>query len=310
MYLDHYGLTTLPFQVTPDTEFLFLSSHMQESINVVLVALMSGEVFVKVTGEVGTGKTLLCRQLLTTLDRMEWVTCYILNPLMGPVDTYRAFADELGLPAYQEEEGLQAFVKRIQDHLLRLHGAGKRVVLFVDEAQTLSDATLEAIRLMTNLETAKQKILQVVLLGQPELDARLESQHNLRQLQQRIAFSALIRPLQMQETERYIRHRLQVAGGQGREVISRQACRKVYWYSGGVPRLINILSHKALLAAFGAGVPQVQAEHVVLAARDTESVQRLTLWRWGMLLRSLLYGMAGVGLGLVCWLLIFGRWRP
>ncbi|MBF0182819.1 MAG: AAA family ATPase [Magnetococcales bacterium] len=309
MYLDHFGLTTLPFQVTPDTEFLFLSSHMQESINVVLVALMTGEVFVKVTGEVGTGKTLLCRQLLSTLERMECVTCYILNPLMGPVDAYRAFADELGLPAYREEEGLQAFVKRIQDHLLSLHGAGKRVILFIDEAQTLSDATLEAIRLMTNLETAKQKILQVVLLGQPELDLRLASQHQLRQLQQRISFSTVIQPLQAQDSERYLQHRLQIAGAQGREIISRRACRKIYWYSGGVPRLINILSHKALLAAFGSGAAQVQAEHVLLAVRDTESVERLSHWRWEQRMRILSLWLAGVGMVALV-LSVLSRWRP
>ena len=272
MYLDHFGLEALPFQITPDTDFLFLGTRMQESINVVLVALTTGEVFVKVTGEVGTGKTLLCRQLLATLERMDFVTCYILNPLMGPMDAYKAFADELGLASYAESEGLQAFIKRINDHLLDLHRAGKKVVLFVDEAQTLSDATLEAIRLMTNLETQKQKILQVVLLGQSELDVRLHAQHNLRQLRQRISFSTVIRPLSLPETERYVLHRLQVAGGQGRDLITQQACRKIFRYSRGIPRLVNVLSHKALLAAYGLGAQQVLANHVHLAAKDTDSV--------------------------------------
>ncbi|MEO5340964.1 MAG: AAA family ATPase [Magnetococcus sp. MYC-9] len=272
MYLDHFGLNSLPFQITPDTDFLFLNARMQESINVVLVALTTGEVFVKVTGEVGTGKTLLCRQLLATLDRMEFVTCYILNPLMGPLDAYKAFADELGLTPHVDAEGLQSFIKRINDHLLELHRQEKKVVLFVDEAQSLSDATLEAIRLMTNLETKKQKILQVVLLGQSELDVRLNTQHNLRQLRQRISFSTVIQPLSIQETERYIQHRLQVAGGLGRDLISRRACRRIFHYSRGIPRLTNVLSHKALLAAFGLGARQVLPSHVEMAARDTDSI--------------------------------------
>ncbi|MBF0159648.1 MAG: AAA family ATPase [Magnetococcales bacterium] len=287
MYLNHFGLNELPFKITPDTDFLFLSAGLQEAMNVVLVALSTGEVFVKITGEVGTGKTLLCRQLLATLDQMDFVTCYILNPLMGPQDAYKAFADELGLTLPDESEGFQGFIKRINEHLLMLHGQGKKVVLLIDEAQSLSDATLEAIRLMTNLETKKQKILQVVLVGQTELDVRLNSQHNLRQLQQRISFSSKVPPLSAQETERYIGHRLQVAGGQGREIIAHRACRQIFRYSRGIPRLINVLSHKALLAAFGTGDQQVSPKHVQLAAKDTDGVQVSQRWRPNLSLTNL-----------------------
>ncbi len=307
MYLDHFGLHSLPFQITPDTDFLFLSTRIQESMNVVLVALTTGEVFVKVTGEVGTGKTLLCRQLLATLDKMAFVTCYILNPLMGPLDAYSALADELGLTPYAESEGLQSFIKRINGHLLTLHGEGKRVVLFVDEAQTLSDETLEAIRLMTNLETQKQKILQVVLLGQSELDVRLNTQHNLRQLRQRISFSSVIQPLNAEETERYIIHRLQVAGGQGRELITHRACQQIFRYSQGIPRLVNVLSHKALLAAFGLGDRQVWPSHVILAARDTESIGLSAPWRFWLGLDPRSWRV--IGSSLLLFILAVAYWR-
>ncbi len=272
MYLNHFGLKEYPFRITPDTSFLFLSEGVVESLNTTTVALLSGEGFIKITGEVGSGKTLLCRKLLSSLVKRGFITAYILNPLMGPVDAYKAFADELGIRFTGAQKGFQYFIRQINQHLITLHRQGKKVVLLIDEAQTLSDQTLEAIRLMTNLETEKQKILQVVLLGQPELDERLAGQRNLRQLQQRITFSCYLPPMDAEETERYILHRLQVAGGGGRPLFSKAVCRSIFKYSRGIPRLVNILAHKALIAAFGRGDRLVRRDDVEEAAIDTDGV--------------------------------------
>ncbi|MBF0422066.1 MAG: AAA family ATPase [Magnetococcales bacterium] len=273
MYRSHFGLKELPFQITPDTDYLYFSRSAQETLNVAMVALSFGEGFVKITGEVGTGKTLLCRKLLTMLGERNFVTAYLLNPMMKPEDAYKAFADELGLTTFDESKGFQYFIKQITDRLIDLKSQNKNVVLFIDEAQTLADETLEAIRLMTNLETEKQKILQVVLLGQPELDHRLDHQYNLRQLRQRITFSSSLRPLDHQEVRQYLTHRLQIAGYQGGELFTAKAVKRIHWHSGGIPRLINILSHKSLMAAFGKGATSVDLPHVAAAAADTEGAR-------------------------------------
>ncbi len=272
MYRSHFGLKELPFQITPDTDFLYFSQAAQETLNVAMVALSFGEGFVKITGEVGTGKTLLCRKLLTMLGERHFVTAYLINPMMKPEDAYKAFAGELGLEAFDESRGFQHFIKLITDRLIELKAQNKNVVLFIDEAQTLADETLEAIRLMTNLETEKQKILQVVLLGQPELDQRLENQYNLRQLRQRITFSSRLKPLNLEEIHLYLNHRLQVAGYQGGELFTPKAIKRIHGHSGGIPRLINILAHKSLMAAFGKGVTSVDIVHVAAAAADTEGL--------------------------------------
>ena len=287
MYLNHFNLREYPFRITPDISFLFFSSGMAKSLNTAAVALMFGEGFIKITGEVGTGKTLVCRKLLAYLEKRGFVTAYLINPLMEPVDAYKAFADELGLPPFESQRGFQHFIKQISHHLLKLHQQGKKVVLLVDEAQTLSDQTLEAIRLLTNLETEKRKILQVVLLGQPELDERLKNQHNLRQLQQRITFSCHLTPLNAEEVERYILYRLQVAGSGGRNPFSKPVCRRIYKYSQGIPRLINILSHKALISAMGRADLYVCRNDVDEAAMDTDGVTNPGLVsRWLMRLSS------------------------
>ncbi|MEO5328616.1 MAG: AAA family ATPase [Magnetococcus sp. THC-1_WYH] len=272
MYRTHFGLKELPFQITPDTDFLFFSSAAQETLNVAMVALSFGEGFVKITGEVGTGKTLLCRKLLALLGEQNFVTAYLINPMMKPEDAYKAFADELGLSAYDATRGFQHFVKQITERLIELKQQGKNVVLLIDEAQTLADETLEAIRLMTNLETEKQKILQVVLLGQPELDHRLESQYNLRQLRQRITFSSFLKPLTSQEIRNYLNHRLHIAGYQGREIFTARAIQRIHRTSGGIPRLVNILANKSLMVAFGKGVYVVDTWHVAAAVADTEGL--------------------------------------
>jgi MSHA biogenesis protein MshM len=276
MYLEHFGLQSLPFGITPDTGFYFDSPSHQEALNVLLVALRNGEGFLKVTGEVGTGKTLLCRRLLHLLDE-EFVTAYIPNPFLTATALRMALAEELGIQ-FARNIGQHRLLKLITDRLVELNAAGKRVVLLLDEAQALPDESLEALRLLTNLETEKDKLLLVVLFGQPELDTRL-AQTNFRQLRQRIIFAHQLRPLNASEAGAYLHHRLAIAGGTGRELFDTAALRVLTRASRGIPRLLNILSHKALMAAFGQGAAHIHARHVQHAIADTEGATPLARWR-------------------------------
>ena len=271
MYLEHFGLRELPFTITPDTSFFMNRAGYQDALNVLLVALRSGEGFVKVTGEVGTGKTLLCRTLLKTL-KDECVTAYLPNPYLKPATLLLAIADELEI-AYPNGIGQHALLKLINKRLLEHHTAGKGVVVCMDEVQAMPVETLETLRLLTNLETEKRKLLQVVLFGQPELDRVLE-QPAVRQLRQRITFSYELLPLNRVALGYYVRHRLAVAGYNGPELFSRGALDLLFTASAGIPRMINIIAHKALMAAFGKGELRIDRNHVRRAAEDTSDARR------------------------------------
>ncbi len=286
MYLQHFGLTEPPFTLTPDTEFFFNHGSHREALNVLLVALQAGEGFIKVTGEVGTGKTLLCRQLLRLLDD-GFVTAYIPNPFLNPTALRMALAEELGIQ-FARNIGQHRLLKLISETLVELARADKRVVLLLDEAQALPDDSLEALRLLTNLETEKHKLMQVVLFGQPELDTRL-ARRSLRQLRQRIVFSYQLRPLSRRNLGEYVQHRLHVAGHRGAAVFSDAAIRCLHRSSRGIPRLVNLLSHKALMAAEGAGKGRVGLTHVQRAATDTEDTRHHRR-RW----LALASGLAGL----------------
>jgi len=279
MYLSHFGLHELPFGLTPDTAFAFGTRSHQEALNTLLIAADSGEGFIKITGEVGTGKTLLCRRLLATLPA-DVVSCYLPNPNHTPRTLLLALAEELGhsLPAGGDEFGL---LKKINDTLLHLAAEGRRVVVCVDEAQALKTGSLETLRLLSNLETEKRKLLQVVLFGQPELDTRL-ARPDLRQLRQRISFHYRLGTLSREELRLYLDHRLRVAGWRGAELFSRGAIAALHRASGGTPRLVNIVAHKALLAVYGAGGMQVERRQVRDAARDTDDSPAAgwRVWRW------------------------------
>lgn len=276
MYLEHFGLRTFPFGITPDTSFYFDSPSHQEALNVLLVALRSGEGFLKVTGEVGTGKTLLCRRLLHVLDQ-DFVTAYIPDPFLTPTALRMALAEELGIKCARNL-GQHALLKLITERLIEITATGKRVVLLLDEAQALPDDSLEALRLLTNLETEKDKLLLVVLFGQPELDERL-AQKKFRQLRQRIIFSYALRPLSAEECSAYLQHRLTIAGSDGRELFDRRACKSLSQASRGIPRLLNILGHKALMAGFGQGAGHISSPLVYRAIADTEGATPLSRWR-------------------------------
>lgn len=276
VYLAHFGLNQLPFGITPDTEFACPSKSHREGINLLHFALASGEGFVKVVGEVGTGKTLLCRSFLRELPE-DWQAAYIPNPQMDPRELLLEVADELG--AAEGPRDIPQLVKRINRHLLEVAAAGRKIVLCIDEAQTMPRLTLESLRLLSNLETEKRKLLHIILFGQPELDDMLAT-HSARQIRQRIAFGHRLRHLDAEEVRRYVEQRLATAGYRGDPLFTRGALRALHRRSGGTPRLINILANKALLAAFGEGLPHVETGHVRAAARDTDGALRQSWWAW------------------------------
>lgn len=267
MYTSRFGLRELPFGLTPDTSFFYACPTYQRALNTLLVAAKSGEGFIKITGEVGSGKTLLCRKFLSVLDP-EFVTAYIPNPLLQPRSLMLALADELGVQVSRDADEFQ-ILKAVNLQLLQLTAEGKRVLLCIDEAQAMPIETLEALRLLTNLETEKRKLLQIVLFGQPELDRKLQMQC-IRQLNQRITFQYELSLLSRAELNEYVEHRLRVAGCE-QPLFGRASLRALHRASGGVPRLVNILAHKCLMLVFGEGRDSVSRQHVDIAARDTPS---------------------------------------
>lgn len=269
MYKSHFGLHETPFGITPDTSFFFSFGSHLEALNTLLVAAKSGEGFIKITGEVGTGKTLLCRQFLKLLGD-DFVTAYVPNPLLEPRTLLLVLADDLGIPQEKNSEQHEV-LKAINLHLLHLAKSGKRVLLCIDEAQALPIETLEAIRLLSNLETEKRKLLQIVLFGQPELDRRL-ARNEIRQLAQRISFHYRLRPLTWDETSIYIQHRLRVAGYSEIRLFTRAAIFVLWLASAGVPRVLNILANKAMMLSYGAGQRSVGARQVLASIRDTEAL--------------------------------------
>jgi len=280
MYLEHYGLRELPFSLTPDTSFFFGYGHYRDAFNTLMVALQNGEGFIKVTGEVGTGKTLLCRKLLNSLGEAPdnpFVTAYIPNPYLTPSALILAVAEELGAEV-NTREGTHRALKQITQRLLELGNQGKKVVLCIDEAQAMPEQTLETLRLITNLETEKRKLLHVVLFGQPELDERL-TQQSARQLRQRITFSYTLQPLDAEGIGAYLQHRLLVAGGNGEVGFDKDAIKQIFRGSGGFPRLINILAHKSLMLGYGQGVKRIGAAAVKAAIADTEGARKVVTSR-------------------------------
>lgn len=267
MYLEHFGIQELPFGLTPNTQFFCSLPGHQDAYNVLTFALNSGEGFIKIVGEVGTGKTLLCRKLLTTLDD-KFVTAYLPNPDLDAGGLRRALAVELGIEPCEDQSEL---LQKIGEKLLQYRTEGKRVILVVDEAQALPDDSLEAVRLLTNLETESEKLLQIVLFAQPELDEKL-NRHEFRQLKQRITFSHHLKPISRDELQEYLCHRLAKAGHTKGSLFSQEASDTLYMASAGIPRVINILCHKALLVAFGKGDHKVSAEAVKQAIKDSENV--------------------------------------
>lgn len=287
MYLQHFGLNEMPFSLTPNTQFFLNIGSHQEAMNLLLVGLENAAGFIKIVGEVGTGKTMLCRQLLNTLDH-KYVTAFIPNPHLTPAGMRIALAEELGVTVHRNQ-GQHKVLKKINDRLIELAQQEKVVVLLIDEAQAMPEETIEALRLLTNLETETQKLLQVVLFGQPELDELLD-RPSLRQLKQRITFSYHLLPLDLPAMDRYISHRLSASGYNGSSLFDAKSLKLLHRASGGIPRLINIICHKTLMVAYGKGKHQVDRAYVKRAIEDTEgaiNASIMTVQQWWVLLGTL-----------------------
>jgi MSHA biogenesis protein MshM len=267
MYLDHFKMKELPFTITPNTDFFCLLKGHQEALNTLLFSLRSGEGFIKIIGEVGSGKTLLCRKVLESLTP-EYLTAYIPNPDLNPIELRKALARELGIDTSEMQDQHELF-GLINQRLLSLHAEGKHVVLLIDEAQALPTESLETLRLFTNLETKTRKLIQVVLFAQPELDTILQ-QSSFRQLKQRISFSYYLPLMNRDDLDNYLFHRLAKAGCTLGSLFSRKSRDLLFKASLGVPRLVNILCHKALMAAYGKGDTQVDRDCMRLAIKDSE----------------------------------------
>ena len=278
IYLSHFGLREPPFGITPDTSFFYACASSQEALNTLLVAVANGEGFLKITGEVGTGKTLLCRKFLATLDD-NWISAYVPNPNLEPKTLLLALAEEMRVKL---DSGLDQhhLLKALTLALLDFARQKRRVVVCLDETQAMPLESLETLRLLTNLETEKRKLVQVILFGQPELDERL-AHESIRQLRQRITFQHHLGTLTREETEYYLAHRLAIAGYSGEGVFAPAAVKRIYRGSRGVPRLVNILANKAMMLAYGEGSRRVSAQHARAAAADTPASFALSrAWLW------------------------------
>ena len=284
MYLRYFGLNEAPFSITPDPAFVFLSPRHRDALAHLMYGIGKGGSggFVQLTGEVGTGKTTLCRCLLEQVPEGTHIAL-LLNPLVTPRELLAAISEELGIDVSESIDSSRLLVDGLNLYLLAAHERGERVVVVIDEAQNLSPEALEQVRLLTNLETSKEKLLQIVLLGQPELRELLQ-RRTLRQLAQRITARYHLSPLGPKDTHLYIRHRMQIAGAQ-RTPFKRSAMNALYQRSQGIPRLINIIADRSLIAAFAKERMEVTAAMVHEAANEVQLGERqVKRVRWPMLL--------------------------
>jgi general secretion pathway protein A len=266
VYLDYYGLSESPFDITPNPRMMFYSPKHREAYNHLLYGIRERKGFVQLTGEVGAGKTTLCRAVLEALDERV-STALILNPVMSADELIKTIAAEFGLPVH----GLERLdvLAVINQFLLEQVDARRESVLIIDEAQDLTDELLEQVRLLSNLETNNRKLLQIVLLGQPELRDRLNN-YRLRQLRQRITVRYHLSPLTWNEVGQYISHRLHLCGGNGTPCFTGPALWRIHRYSKGIPRLINAVCDKALLAGFVRQEKRIKYQLVGRAVRELE----------------------------------------
>jgi len=268
MYQEHFGLDRPPFKITPDTSLFFEGSQRGAALEALHYAIKSGEGIVKVVGEVGSGKTMLCRMLELRLSKDAVEVVYIANPSLSPDNILHVIAHELQLDVSQQTSKVDV-MQKIQAHLLHKHASNEHVVLFVEEAQSMPTETLEEIRLLSNLETDQNKLLQMVLFGQPELDEKLALSH-IRQLKERITHSFHLAPFPPEDVLQYLNFRLRAVGYRGPDIFSKKTAACVKKYSNGLTRRINILADKALLAAYSEGSHSVSVKHIKVAAIDSE----------------------------------------
>jgi type II secretory pathway predicted ATPase ExeA len=289
MYLDHFGLREAPFRITPHTEFFFAGANRGATLDALVYAITSGEGLVKVTGEVGTGKTMLCRVLMERLpENVE--TIYLAVPSLSRDEMLVAVASELGINV--EGASTTRILRSLQERLLALHAEGRQAVALIDEAHAMPLDTLEEVRLLSNLETGTEKLLQIVLFGQPELDEHL-ALPNMRQLKERITHAFRLEPLPAGDIRDYISFRLRAAGYHGPDLFGEESLRIIAEASEGLTRRINIYADKTLLAAYAAGTHTVRADHARAAIADT----KIVLTTKPAKSRAALYAVAGVAAG-------------
>jgi MSHA biogenesis protein MshM len=298
MYLEHFGLSEPPFRITPHTDFFFDGADRGATLEALIYAILNDEGIVKVSGEVGSGKTMLCRVLMERLPA-QVETIYLTTPSLGRDEILYAIADELRLEFSQSR--MSVALRELQEHLIRLYGEGRRVVILIDEAHAMPEETLEQVRLLSNLETSRHKLLQIVLFGQPELDEAL-AKPSLRQLKDRITHSFRMRPLSEAEVARYLSFRMRAAGYRGPDVFTPKAVALIARASDGLTRRINILADKSLLSAFSADTHAITARHARAAIADSEfsPLRRAK--------RPALYLAAAVALGILIGLAL--HWAP
>ena len=275
MYAAYFGLTERPFSLAPDPRYLYLSDAHREALAHLLYGIGEGGSFVQLTGEVGTGKTTVCRALLEQLPP-DVDVAMIFNPRLTSVELLAAVCDELRVTYPAGTTSLKVLVDALSQALLDAHAKGRRTVLIIDEAQNLSARVLEEVRLLTNLETTTQKLLQVVLIGQPEL-AELLARRNLRQLSQRVTARYHLRSFSEEESQRYVQHRLEIAG-QRQPIFTKQAVRAAHRLARGIPRLLNTICDRALLGAYATGQTRVKEAVVRRAAKEVLGTRRSRRW--------------------------------
>jgi type II secretory pathway predicted ATPase ExeA len=305
LYLEHFGLSEPPFRITPHTDFFFDGADRGATLEALIYAILHDEGIVKVSGEVGSGKTMLCRVLMERLPA-HVETIYLATPSLARDEILHAIADDLDLKLSAERTSVA--LREMQEHLIRLYAAGRRVVVLVDEAHVMPDETLEQVRLLSNLDSNRHKLLQIVLFGQPELDATL-AKPSLRQLRDRITHSFRMRPLAAPEVTNYVSFRMRAAGYRGPEVFAPRALALVARASAGLTRRINILCDKALLAAFTESTHAVTDRHVRAAVADSEFAAVTRMRRPAIYAGAAL--LAGAALGAaVAWGVFANRTGP
>jgi type II secretory pathway predicted ATPase ExeA len=267
MYLEHFGLTEVPFRITPHTDFFFAGANRGATLEALMYAITHDEGIVKVSGEVGSGKTMLCRVLMERLPSQVSIV-YLANPSLSRDDILYAIADELEL-AIPEHTRLATMLRILQDHLIKLYAEGRQVVVLIDEAHAMPAETLEEIRLLSNLESNRHKLMQLVLFGQPELNEVL-GRPDMRQLKERITHNFALEPLVREDIAEYLDFRMRAAGYKGPNVFAPAAIREIASASLGLTRRINILADKSLLAAYSQNTHQITAKHVRAAVADSE----------------------------------------
>tara|TARA_R110002073_G_scaffold207818_1_gene368063 strand:+ start:494 stop:1432 length:939 start_codon:yes stop_codon:yes gene_type:complete len=277
MYLEYFGLSKPPFRITPDTHVFFEGSDRGPTLNALIYAIGNGEGIIKVVGEVGTGKTMLCRMLPTKFNsNIDWV--YLAHPSLSPDQILQEVARELGLEIGPYPDKLLV-MRQLQTTLLARYADNRRVVVLVEEAQEMPLETLEELRLLSNLETDEHKLLQIVLFGQPELDENLAAR-KIRQLRERITHSLYLAPLHLADTHAYLNFRIRASGYTGPDLFSLKVAEAIDKYSHGLIRRINILADKALLTAYARGSYDLTSEDIKFAAEDSQYEPRRRRWPW------------------------------